>query len=619
MERARCAVLLLPVCLAAARPAPSADEPRTCPASRPARLSLATDGRSGGCAIVHAADAAGPEKHAVQELATYLEKVTGADFEVVAGLRYGTAVIAVGPGVARMYDPAVDLSGLGPDGIVIRTSRRGPYLILTGGPGAPRGTLYAVYTFLADVVGCRWWAPQAEHVPRRPNLAIPSMDVRYVPPLEYRAPFYFHAFDGDWAVRNKYNGHHARLDDKRGGKISYHGFVHTFYSLVPPAKHFQAHPEWYSQIKGRRTHHRAQLCLTNPELRAFVIGRVKELLRGAPRAGIVSVSQNDWHGRCECPACRAVEAEEDSPAGPLLRFVNAVAEAVEKDHPAAAISTLAYQYTRKPPRRTRPRRNVIIRLCSIECSFAQPLEHDRNRAFRDDIAGWSKISRRLYVWDYVTNFAHYVQPHPNLRVLGPNVRFFVRHGVKGLFEQGNYQSFGGEFAELRAWVLARLCWDPTADDKQLIREFLSGYYGPAAPFIRRYIDLVHDQAERSGVYLNIGSPPDAPFLAPEVLWQAEELFQQAARAVRTTPAVLRRVEVARLPVRYVCIVRWPDIRSAAAKACRPWPLPATRGEAISQFERVCRENKVTLLSEWGGRRIDWLRKRFLPATMPGKP
>ena len=31
-------------------------------------------------------------------------------------------------------------------------------------------------------------------------------------------------------------------------------------------------------------------------------------------------------------------------------------------------------------------------------------------------------------------------------------RFFVEHGVKGIFEQGAYQSYGAEFAELRAWV-----------------------------------------------------------------------------------------------------------------------------------------------------------------------
>ena len=67
-------------------------------------------------------------------------------------------------------------------------------------------------------------------------------------------------------------------------------------------------------------------------------------------------------------------------------------------------------------------------------------------------------------------------PHPNLRVLGPNVKFFVDHSVKGLFEQGAYTSKGAEMAELRAWVLARLLWNPALDGQELIDEFIAGYY-----------------------------------------------------------------------------------------------------------------------------------------------
>ena len=78
-----------------------------------------------------------------------------------------------------------------------------------------------------------------------------------------------------------------------------------------------------------------------------------------------------------------------------------------------AFETLAYQYTRKPPRLVRPRPNVIVRLCWIECSFVRPLTTGRNATFRKDLEGWTKIAGRLYVWDYVTNFSNYVQPHAN--------------------------------------------------------------------------------------------------------------------------------------------------------------------------------------------------------------
>ena len=52
-------------------------------------------------------------------------------------------------------------------------------LILAG--GRDRGTVYAVYSFLEDVVGCRWWTESASFIPRMPDLSIPALRVRYVP------------------------------------------------------------------------------------------------------------------------------------------------------------------------------------------------------------------------------------------------------------------------------------------------------------------------------------------------------------------------------------------------------------------------------------------------------
>src|SRR5439155_23480073 len=139
-------------------------------------------------------------------------------------------------------------------------------------------------------------------------------------------------------------------------------------------------------------------------------------------ATIISVSQNDTFNNCQCQKCKAIDDAEGSPAATLLLFVNAVAEAIEKDSPQVRIDTLAYQYTRKPPKTIRPRHNVIVRLCSIECNFREPLDHQSNAAFLADLTEWSKICQRLYIWDYVTDFSHYINPHPNWFVLGPNLR-----------------------------------------------------------------------------------------------------------------------------------------------------------------------------------------------------
>lgn len=555
-------------------------------------LTIAEDGVAKAVIII-APDASEPEQHAATELAEFLSQITGGKFETTYGFVPGKSRILVGQKAAKLAIPNFSTKELGSDGIVIRTI--GNDLILAG--GEPRGTLYAVYTFLEDHIGCRWWSSKVSRIPKKLTLTVGKLNIHYVPPLEYRESFWFDAFDGDWAVRNKSNGNSERLDAKHGGKHTYQGFVHTFFSLIPPGKYFKDHPEWFSEIDGKRKYEYAQLCLTNEEMRKELVKNLKERLRSNPAATIASVSQNDWHGNCQCSKCAAIDKEEGSPAGSLLHFVNAVAADIEEEFPQVAISTLAYQYTRKPPKYVKPRHNVIVRLCSIECSFSKPLNDERNHKFRDDIVGWSKICNRLYIWDYTTNFRHYVMPHPNLRVLGPNVKFFVEHNVKGIFEQGAYQSYGSEMAELQAWVLAKLLWDPTRDGEKLIDEFIEGYYGAAGPQIKAYLNVTHNAVEASGEWLGCFSQHTAKFLSLETLSRGWGHLKAAEEAAKNNPALHFRVQVAQLPVMYVFMMRWDELRDKASTAGTAWPMPDTIKETYERFSEVAKRKNMTHLRE----------------------
>jgi hypothetical protein len=565
------------------------------------RIELARDGNARAVIIV-AKNAPAPDRHAAAELALYLKKITGATFAVADRPRDDIANLLVGVDAARAADAAFTLDGdktanvapLGKDGLLLRAHAGG--LILAG--RAPRGTLYAVYTFLEDHLGCHWWTPWAEHVPRNATLSVPALDVRHTPPFEYREPFWTDAHEADWAARNKSNGNSVRADKTRGGKHTYVGFVHTFYQVIKPSEHFEKHPEWFSLIKGKRVHKRAQLCLTNASMRIEYVRRLKANLVARPEGTIASVSQNDWHGNCQCGPCAALDTREGGPAGSMLHFVNAVAEAIEKDFPDVAVSTLAYQYTRKPPRHVRPRPNVIVRLCSIECSFSRPLTHASNRAFHDDLKGWAKICNRLYIWDYVTNFRHHILPHPNVSVLGPNIRLFAASSVRGVFEQGAYTTAGAEMAELRAWVLAQLLWDPTRDAKALVQTFLRGYFGDAAPHLSRYLDRAHRAVLASGDKLGCFSPHTARFLTFDFLNGAWADLQAAERAVADQSTLRERVQAAQLPLRYAFLMRWNEYRAAAKKAGVAWPLAESPQAVFDEFIRVARKRGVTRLNEW---------------------
>jgi hypothetical protein len=561
---------------------------------------ILTERHEGGTVIVVDSAATEAEKHAAQELVATLYEMTRANFTFQTGAeKVPSHAILVGAGeAARRFFPEVPFDRLEPEEIVIKT--KGNRLLLAG--GRPRGTLYAVSRFLQDYGGVRWWTPWARHVPHHVTLSVTNLNVRAKPAFEYREPYWFSAFDRDWAVHNCVNGQSGHIPSAMGGSVAYKGFVHTFYSLVPPAKYFSEHPEWFSLIRGQRTADRAQLCLTNPKLREFVTEQVRQWLRASPEASIVSVSQNDWQGACECADCRALDEAEGSHAGSLLAFVNAIAEKIEPEFPRVKIDTLAYQYTRRPPQTLRPRWNVVVRLCSIECNFREPLDHPSNAAFARDLEGWAKICRRLYVWDYTTDFAHYVQPHPNWFTLGPNLRYLQQRGVRGVFEQGAYQSYGSEMAELRAWVLAQLLWNPQQDDRALINEFLDGYYGEAAaPYIRRYLELMHDASR--GYSLTCYSGTDAPFLQFKYLAQAEELWQHAEHVAQGPE--LARVRLSHLPLRYVWLSRWDALQQEARASGDKWPIALSSKAVAGEWAAAARVlpcaawTRTTLLNEAG--------------------
>jgi hypothetical protein len=439
----------------------------------------------------------------------------------------------------------------------------GDTLFIRGGKA--RGCLYGVYEFLERVCGCRWFAPDCTHIPQKTELTVPMLDFAAGPAFSYREVFYKHCFDGDFAARARLNGSHMRLEDRHGGKVRYARgyFVHTFSRLVPPETYYGQHPEYFALRNGVRERDNAQLCLSNPEVLEIAAEKAISELRSQPDAKRISISQNDGSLPCTCPACRAIAEEEGSESGPILRFVNSIAERIEREFPDVLVDTLAYDYSRKPPRLTRPRRNVIIRLCSFECCFSHPLDGCREIAdakkrgtppefadFAGDVEKWSRIANRLFIWDYVTDFEFYQHPHPNLHVLAPNIRFFAANNVEGVFEQGNGQSPNGEMAELRAYLLSRLLWDKDADVTACTEEFLNAWFGPAAEAMRAYLSLAKSAVLQSGYHLSLYDHPAAPYITPAFLSEADSLFDAAENSVSDDTELLRRVKKERLGIRF---------------------------------------------------------------------
>jgi hypothetical protein len=552
-------------------------------------ITLVAAGRSDYVIVVGRA-ASPAERRGAAEIQSHLEQMSGVTIPITGediavpdhGIFVGHSRFT--PELGVTYDS----QKLGPEGFVLKAA--GPHVVVLG--GSPRGTMYGC-TALLERLDVRWFTPTVTRVPKRTTVTLARIDEAQSPAFEYREPFFWEAFDKDWAARMRVNGHHARLDDSTGGHVVYGRFVHTFDELVPP-KLFETHPEYFPLIGGQRTGGYVQRCLSNPHVLRLSIERVREWIAKNPAATIFSVSQNDTAKWCECEACTSIADQYGGvQSGLYLWFVNQLAEAIEKDHPDKLIDTLAYQFTEAAPTGVAPRASVRVRLCPIACCQAHPYERcaaEPNRAFLKNLAAWSKLTDSLYIWHYNTNFAGYLLPFPDFDEFPAEARLYKRLGVRGIFFQGAYaEGGGGSDSELRAYLMARLLWDVNVDTDALVSEWMSGVYGAAAPPMRRWFDLMHMQVRAADKHLFIYDPPTAHYLSADVLAEGDRLFDQAEKLAAGDAVAEQYVAKARLGLRYAKLMQRPrvddEFRAFMSDVRRFGITQLREGQPIDAFER----------------------------------
>ena len=457
---------------------------------------------------------------------------------------------------------------------------------LTGGPG--RGVINAVYALLEEDLGCRWYTNDSIRLPKSKTLAIAAVPRRYVPKLMLRDPFYFASFDPVWSLRNRSNAPDAKVPEEFGGHVDYGGlFVHTAAGLCPPDKYFKDHPEYFA-LGADKQHHSYQVCPTEPEVARIMTENVLRALDTNPHTEIVSVSKNDSGGNqiCHCERCEKLRSEEGTEMANQLVLVNRVAEALGKKYPGVLIDTLAYLDTVGVPKTIRPRKNVVIRLCNdMVGAWVRPFTPARELPVAKIAQQWSAVHDKLSVWDYNINFSHFLAPMPNMDVIADNIRFWMDNHAIGVMTQGGYQSTS-ERDEMRSWVIAKLMWDPSLDEKALESDFIEGHYGKAAPMLQEYEQLLASSRKANASELanppsGIRFPMTIGLYSKDFLAKATDTFARAEKTAGDDEKLLHRVERAELPILYVKLAQGP----------------VTKG-LLDRFETIARREKVDWLFEY---------------------
>ena len=504
-------------------------------------------------AIVISADASDTEVYAAQLLQEYLSAFEGDEYPIINddqefdGFKFCI-------GATSAYDTS-GINDKAADSYIIAPFSSG---LAIYGAGS-RGTVYGVCTFLEDFCGYRFYTSDSGMVSTTGKMVLPEDKIEYNTYFEYRNTDWRSGWMPLYSVVNKLNGEsYGAVTPEQGGNISYLGSSnHTLSTVFCSAdKYFGSHPEYFALQEEERVPR--QLCLTNEDVYNVVLGEVLSLLKNGhdPDADIqiISLSQADNEVYCECDACKALDNANGSHAGSLITFVNRIAHAVkEEGYDNVKIDTLAYMHTRKAPSAVIPEDNVIVRLCTFECCFSHPMDDTeclRNKELMKDLEEWSGICNNMYIWDYTTNYAFTLGIFPDFHVLQKNLQCFYEHGIKGVYEEGNYyvHQCDTEFGELRTYLIAKLLENPYCDYEEKMLDFCNYYYGEGGENIKTVIDeITANIKDHVTIY---SSMTDSFSISDEEAEKIDELWSMAEKAAKSSDS-REAIERSKLSWRYV--------------------------------------------------------------------
>jgi hypothetical protein len=579
------------------------------PEGRAETLSLAEDGQARYALVVPRAPEP-IERKAASDLAHNLKLISGADFPIVGEDSLGPGqrpFISIGrTELLATSDCAWKGAELAAEGYAIEVSDGNAYVY--GGSG--RGLMNGIYSLLEEDLGCRWYSTDSVDTPSMSRLTVNLVPRKYVPVLELRDPYIHKMHDPTWSLHNKTNTPHAPVPRAWGGGLRYHSMGHTYAGYFPAGEYLAEHPEYYALVNGKRQP--SQLCHTNEDVIRLSVEKTCEIFRNHPEETITAIGPNDGRGFCDCPECKRLDDANGGRSGSYFYFLNRIAEGVKKEFPSNHLISLAYLDYAKPPTTFAVDDYIIIQLCTDSHAWKYQFCFVwESSEFQEALKAWHAAHARVFIWDYTTDYVHYLVPMANWPVVAGNTRFNIENGATGIM----YESELNDVDEMRGWVWAKQLWNPALDTKALMHDFVFGYYKESARPIWDYEMAMwdywerwHREPHRCGVLngnpllsnLQCSYAPDGPMFSAEFMRDMRDSFTEA-EALARSDTIRSRVRRAKVSLLYLELCQglgyytefgdFVEGRSAA--------LPRAERQAyqprLDEFLDICRENGLTNL------------------------
>lgn len=525
-------------------------------------LTIIENGRA-DCAIILPVKATPQEKSAARDLQRYLREISGSRVKIFSE-RIQTSKIGIYVGrcnAAKRLGLWDKVRRLKDDGYLLLITSDAAYLIGKD----PLATRFAVFGFLEDHLGVRWYMPGdvGEVVPHSKDVALnegtearePSFKMRWVG-------------SGDWALRNRMN---VGVDDTLGLQV--YGAAHTFRRLCPVEEYFESHPNYFAQIDGERKRYRAgrrnQLCTSNPSTIGIVAQNAVKMLTKKPELDVITLFPNDGGGFCECGNCTALDnstkiSVEDlnsrwSELGAerhgvlsrrMAKFYIEVARRILSKYPDKYVQVGAYSAYRASPQNLdiRGPENTTVLITRTDC-HGLPIECGNcNIPYSKAIDGWKKIFPLFSIYEYYWKHAANELPYPITHSIKRDIPFYHKKGCFGLYTQYSPRNAGTLL--LNYYVAAKLLWNVNADVDEILQDFYHKFYGPAWKPMKAYHETLETAVKHSRVHLPAQYHELPLIFTRQVLEDCGSNISRAQEAVKGNVRIERRVAMARTSLTY---------------------------------------------------------------------
>lgn len=484
-----------------------------------------------------------------REVACYMKEMSGLEAEVV---ELDPEKPEKNPYTPREEDVCVFVTdgwlareyfGIDFDEFPLGTSflrRKGNWFLIGGNRS---GASHAL-TYLLEAMGCRYLWPSEDGlgkiVPRTEEVVFPEIDWTWTPPIKHREIRVGYPTDKSLKEDTRYEKHgwtatdfmaewkRYRLDSDAPGtnrdfyawqgvfdKDSLEGYYHWGHSFTDYYRRYhETNPEFFAlQPNGSRdlskfltnekSWSRATLCVSNPELIDTVASNLIVRFGQLRDYKALSISLNDAGGaqQCMCEACRRLDppnAKQNSvrwsggsapyPAltDRVVWFANQIAERVKKVYPDKQLCFYAYNAYCSAPKLYTPDPMLVV--------LTVVGDYSTGGSATGNFAQWSSFGIPTYwrpnlLWGFRT-----VAPQNFSRRLFNDIERMKVNNLEGT----DFDCYYDQWAEfgLVYYMLSRALMNPDRLDYDTIRDdYLSHAFGPAAPAMAKYYDLLEEHFE----------------------------------------------------------------------------------------------------------------------------